>query len=290
MADADLVRLVEQFLDAGASAPRSLFRTRWQGLVQGSALSPLLCNLALHPLDLALRELGDATRQGVVALRYADDLLLLARDAALAGRGVGCVRNALGRLQQTLRKPQDRPAPADQGVDWLGVRLQSRARPWAGRTVFGYVVPDAKVVAMLGRLTEMTAPPSDKIDAGAFNLARWIVSINDQLRDWRQAYLFADNAHEVFRALDEHCLERVGGLLQSVTGVRRAVLYQYRARLPRGFWTWQVPGSRLSVLSSLAPHWPANLVRRPTWTRPPAPEAAPPPALAAAAAPNPAAE
>ena len=56
---------------------------------------------------------------------------------------------------------------------------------WAGgRLAFGYVVPDAKVGDMLARLTEMTAPPSDKIDAAAFNLGRWVVSVNTQLRDW----------------------------------------------------------------------------------------------------------
>ena len=46
---------------------------------------------------------------------------------------------------------------------------------------------------MLDRLVEMTAPPSDKIDAAAFNLGKWIVSVNTQLRDWWQAYRYADN-------------------------------------------------------------------------------------------------
>lgn len=35
----------------------------------------------------------------------------------------------------------------------------------------------------------------------------------------------------------------------------------YKTRLPLGFWTWQVNGVRMSVLSSLAPHCPANLTR-----------------------------
>lgn len=131
---------------------------------------------------------------------------------------------------------------------------------------FGYAVPDPKVADMLNRLSEMTVPPSERIDAGAFNLGRWIVSINEQLRDWRQAYLFADNAPEVFRALDDHCRERVALLMQSVTGLRRAALNgQYRVRLPRGFWTWEVPGARLVVLSSLAPHCAGNLIRKPAW-------------------------
>jgi hypothetical protein len=137
---------------------------------------------------------------------------------------------------------------------------------WSDCLSHGYVVPDAKVIDMLARLTEMTAPPSARVDGSAFNPARWIVSINEQLRDWRGAYLYADNAPEVFRALDDHARLRVGQLLQSITAVRGPqLLRQYRVKLPRGFWSWEVPGARLTVLSSLAPQAPANLTRRPPW-------------------------
>ncbi len=121
---------------------------------------------------------------------------------------------------------------------------------------------------MLERVVEMTLPPSARIDASAFNLGRWLVSINEQLRDWRQAYLYADNAAEVFAALDEHTRERVVQLLHAVTGKRfQNLRAEYRVRLPRGFWTWKVNGCALVVLSSLAPHAPENLTRRPPWLR-----------------------
>jgi hypothetical protein len=132
---------------------------------------------------------------------------------------------------------------------------------------------------MLERVAEMTTPPSARIDPSAFNLGRWIVSVNDQLRDWRQAYLYADNAPEVFAALDEHTRDRVGLLLQAVTGKRfHELRAEYRVRLPRGFWIWQVNGSRLVVLSPLAPRAPEQLTRKPAWLRvtPPPPAKAPP--------------
>jgi group II intron reverse transcriptase/maturase len=269
VADGDCLRLLEQVVQAGGTTARQWFWQRSQGLLQGSALSPLLCNLALHPLDEALREQARETQDGLGMLRYADDLLILGRDARLAERAATTCRRVLGRLQQQLRTPIAAPRPIQEGVGWLGVRLQPRIRPWSPRPQLGYVVPDDKVTAMLARLTEITTPPSDKIDPAAFNLARWIVSINDQMREWRQAYLFADNSPEVFRSLDEHALDRVGQLLRCVTGQRMGQLYEtYRARLPRGFSTWEVPGARLTVLSSLAPHSPSRLIRRPAWMRP----------------------
>src|SRR5262249_5495313 len=67
-----LLNLLDRVLRAGGTEAGWWWRRRWCGLVQGSALSPLLCNLALHPLDQALAELGRSTQKGVVALRYAD--------------------------------------------------------------------------------------------------------------------------------------------------------------------------------------------------------------------------
>lgn len=265
VADPDVLDLVGRAVAAGGGAVGRLWWQRRCGLVQGGPLSPLLSNLALHPLDETAARLGREARGGVLALRYADDLLVLGRDAGTAAAAVAALGAVLkGRWQKF--KPAPAPVPAVAGVEWLGVRLQPRRLARAGETSFGYAVPDAKVGSMAARLAEMTAPPSDKIDAAAFNLGRWVVSVNAQLRDWRQAYRFADNAPEVFRLLDAVAFDRVGELLKAVTGapwaeVRRAHL----VRLPRGFRSWEVPGARLSVLSALAPCVPDRLTRRPGW-------------------------
>lgn len=202
------------------------------------------------------------------ALRYADDLLILSRDARLGRKAVAAVVGRLKALRQQLRDPRAEPAPAEDGIHWLGVRLQPRLSPWTERIQCGYAIPDAKVKDMLARINEMTAPPSNRIERDAFNLGRWILSVNSQLRDWHQAYMFADNRFEVFAAVDDHCRHRIGGLIYSVQGVRGKDLYrQYRARLPRGFWTWQVDGCQLVILSALAPRCPHRLVRTPDWQR-----------------------
>jgi RNA-directed DNA polymerase len=281
LGDEALLGLLDAVLAAGGTRTGRLWWQRTCGLVQGSALSPLLCNLALHPLDLALRELAADTQDGLCLLRYADDLLLLARDERVGKRGTQAIRQVLKKLRQEVREDKVQEGPLAAGIDWLGVRLVPRKQHWPGQQPCGYVVPDSRVAAMLARLEEMTTPPSERIDGTAFNPARWVVSINDQLRDWRGAYQFADNAPEVFRTLDEKAQERVGGLLQSLLSLNRFELFrQHRVKLPRGFSTWEVPGARLTVLSALAPVSPTGLVRRPAWMRyrEPAPAAASRPA------------
>ena len=267
VADPDLLDLVGRAVAAGGTVAGRLWWQRTCGLVQGGPLSPLLCNLALHPLDEAAVRVARETQRGVIVFRYADDLLLLAREPALANMAVAALRTVLKARWQRF-KAEPAPVPASDGVEWLGVRLQPRRLSRPGETAFGYIVPDDKISSMTARLVEMTTPPSDKIDAAAFNLGRWIVSVNVQLRDWRQAYLYADNAPDVFRLLDAVAFDRVGELLKAVTGVSWPdVRRNHLVRLPRGFRSWEVPGARLSVLSSLAPHAPACFVRRPLWWR-----------------------
>jgi len=265
VADSDLKHLIATIVSSGGASVGRLWWQRICGIVQGGALSPLLCNLALHPLDLAAVKLRQETQSGVAMLRYADDLLIMGRDASLVTKTIATLRGVLQKQKQKF-KTESKPKPAASGVNWLGVCIQPRRLVHPGATEFGYSVPSEKIQSMIVRLIEMTQPPSDKIDAAAFNMAKWIVSVNNQLRDWRAAYLFAENAPELFRLLDDVARDRIGALLKSVSrdswhGIRR----NHLARLPRGFWTWEVPGARLSVLSSLAPHAPAFLTRRPRW-------------------------
>lgn len=264
--DTSFLNLTKQILAAEATHRREWFASRPVGLIQGSGLSPLLCNFALHPLDSEFAKVARGHHGQLRMFRYADDLLIVAATARLARIGLAQLRQSIARLRQRLNRNKTGILTATGGVPWLGVTIEPRRHSWSSQPNFGYVVPEAKVLKMMDRINEMTIPPSTRIDPAAFDLGRWIVSINSQLRDWRQAYLFADNAPLVFRALDDHTQQRVGELLASITGRRQRSLYQeYKIRLPRGFKTWQVQGCRLTVLSSLAPHRPDRLIRRPPW-------------------------
>lgn len=268
IADQPLLSLLDQIIETSGTWQGTLWWKRRCGIVQGGALSPLLCNLALHELDVAAQHLQRRTHGGILLLRYADDLLLLARTPALGRQALHEFRRVLGQLHLRWKtKPRLQRALA--GIDWLGVTLVPRKFSRPGSIEFGYEIPAAKLQNMIDRLIAMTQPPNDRIDAATFNLGRWIVSLNQQLRDWRQAYLFADNAFAAFRLLDDLAHRRVEDLLYALTGLsRRELRKQHLVRLPRGFVTWEYDGVRLTVLSSLAPHTPDRLIRKPRWWSP----------------------
>ncbi|MCR4414898.1 MAG: hypothetical protein NUV77_20970 [Thermoguttaceae bacterium] len=153
-------------------------------------------------------------------------------------------------------------------IAWLGVEIRPREASCNNVTTFGYVVPRPKLQQMLDTLTQLTEPPEGRLDVRVYHLAGWLACLNEQLQAWRHAYEFADNAPEVFRAVDDHAHRRVQRLLARVTRKTYSQLNRlYRQRLPRGFFTWQVDGVQLVVLSARAPRAPQVRVRQPPWAQ-----------------------
>ena len=268
VADRELLQLIGRLCDTGGETIKTWWTTRRTGIVQGSGLSPLLCNLFLNRLDESVAAWTRTSGRAVRLLRYADDLLLLAENAGTARAAGRVVRDAARDLKLTLRESKTELRPVREGFRWLGVCVRPRAGTWSGHVEYGYDIPDDKAASMLAALDEMTRPPCDRIAADAMRLSRWLVSINDQLRQWREAYVFADNAPRVFAALDEQARDCVRRLLRHVTKLRgRALEAAHRIRLPRGFWTWEAEDVRLVNLSSLAPRAPFGLIRQPHWSQ-----------------------
>jgi group II intron reverse transcriptase/maturase len=270
IADSHVLSLLRTLFEPCGTPVRSWWTSRTCGVIQGSSLSPLLCNLYLHDLDLDLQKLSDDTHGGVRWFRYADDLLLIARSASLIESAYKLTRRTLAAGHQKLSRHKLRRGLVTAGIDWLGMTIRPVPEPWRAGMRFTPHIPPDKVRRMLERLAEMTTPPSSYIDPSAFDLGRWIVSLNEQLRDWRSTCLFADNAPLVFRSLDEFTYEHVAELVHAVTGKnRRQIISEFHVFLPRGFRTWQINGVRLVVLSSLAPQAPSHLIRRAPWHRKP---------------------
>lgn len=87
--------LVARWLAAGVwNAPLTGTRA---GTSQGGVISPLLCNVYLHPFDCAFQ------KRDVWLVRYADDFVLLARDEAVIRRAADRAAVELRALEQIGR-------------------------------------------------------------------------------------------------------------------------------------------------------------------------------------------
>jgi RNA-directed DNA polymerase len=103
VADGQVLNLVEAFLTQGVMEGLSQW-TPVSGSPQGAVISPLLSNIYLNPLDHLMEQ------QGIEMVRYADDFVILCRNAAEAERALELVRQWTAQAGLTLHPEKTRVA------------------------------------------------------------------------------------------------------------------------------------------------------------------------------------
>jgi len=116
-------------------------RTPVRGTPQGGVLSPLLANIALHPLD----RYWEAQHPETKLIRYADDFVVLTRGRPAAAYRLN-LENMTGRLKLRLSPEKTRIVEAEAGFDFLGVHFVRKPTRRTGTGAFCYAFPTAKAM------------------------------------------------------------------------------------------------------------------------------------------------
>jgi CRISPR-associated protein Cas1 len=109
--DEGIMRLMDKWL--------ATFGWRGKGLAQGAPISPLLANLYLHPIDRLI------TAAGYPVVRYADDLVVMARSAEEAQRALRLVASHLRARKLSLNPARTRIIAPGQSFTFLGREISS---------------------------------------------------------------------------------------------------------------------------------------------------------------------
>ena len=189
--DKRVLALVKAFLKAGILSRATGLRETHTGTPQGGILSPLLSNIALSVLDDHFVGEWDGwsrwqrerrRREGLGVwrfVRYADDFVILVR---------GDRRHAEALREQTaailapmgLRLSQAKTliTHIDEGLDFLGWRIQRRRRPGDSRR-FVYTYPSKKALAsIVGKVKKICRHDPN------LELAPVLHQLNRALRGW----------------------------------------------------------------------------------------------------------
>jgi group II intron reverse transcriptase/maturase len=105
-------RLIEQWLHVGRRKPEKAV-----GIPLGAVISPLLCNVYLHRLDLGL------TERGYSPVRYADDFCVFCVDRDEAEAAWQDTERILAGLKLRLEPHKTAITHFDKGFDYLGVHF-----------------------------------------------------------------------------------------------------------------------------------------------------------------------
>lgn len=87
---------------------------REAGTSQGGVISPLLCNVYLHPFDEAMQQ------RGRTLVRYADDFVILAHDEKTVRRALAAATAELERLGLAIHPQKTRLTSFDEGFQFVG--------------------------------------------------------------------------------------------------------------------------------------------------------------------------
>jgi len=201
--DRRMIKLLRGWLRAGVFEGGIVSRVE-AGSPQGSPISPLLANVALHVLDEAWRRDGQRLGQLV---RYCDDFVVLCPTRERADQAQHLAARALGPLGLQLHPDKTRIAclrNGEQGFDFLGFHhrmVESRRR--RGRYWMNKWPSPRAMASIRTRIRDLTAPRRVGLP-----LKVVVEDLNPVLRGWG-AYFRQGNSSLKFGAIDSYVHERV---------------------------------------------------------------------------------
>lgn len=220
--DKRILSLVGAFLRAGLLSEEGLSRETITGTPQGGILSPLLANIALSVLDEHFAAKWEALgpdwtrakhrRQGGAVhrlVRYADDFVVMvagSRDDAEALWAE--VSSVLAPIGLRLSESKTGICHIDEGFDFLGWRIQRRARRGRGGARAVYTYPAKKaLLALLDKVRRLTRRARHR------TLADLLRRLNPVLRGWC-AYFRHGVSSRTFGYVDHFAFWRVVGWIR----------------------------------------------------------------------------
>jgi RNA-directed DNA polymerase len=195
--DKRVLRLIRRFLAAGIMHEHGSLTATPSGTPQGSALSPLLANIALSVLDRHFEAAWPRRRherardraQGRPSyrmIRYADDFVVLVRGTEAQAHAIKEQTAAFMRehMQLTL-SPEKTRVTHDDGFDLLGFRIVRR--PWKKSKRVAYSFPSQRALReIMHRIKTLTNRSTLNL-----SLDQLIHALNPVLRGWANHYRHA---------------------------------------------------------------------------------------------------
>ena len=192
IADGRVLDLIEAYLHQGILEEMKLW-TPEQGTPQGAVISPLLANVYLHPVDMAMRG------SGFVLVRYADDMVVLCRNREEA-------EAALVKLGELVQRRGLQLHPVKTRIAHL---MES-----PGFQFLGYV--------FYGKYRDPRASSKDKLHAtirsktkrsNGHSLAEIIRSLNASLRGWYNYFKYCSGSSSAWKEIDARARFRIRAIL-----------------------------------------------------------------------------
>jgi RNA-directed DNA polymerase len=188
--DVRVLRLIRAWLKAGVMEEGKVTHPV-RGSPQGGVISPLLSNIVLHEVDRQWCRGDGAMIHGVVLVRYADDMVRLARTESEATQAWERLQSQFAALRLVVNQEKSRLTTVAEGFAFLGFEFRKPPRRLL------YMWPRAKACQHIrDRVREVARsfPSSASIDEVIWQL-------NPILTGWC-TYFRVGNSNRIFHQID----------------------------------------------------------------------------------------
>jgi group II intron reverse transcriptase/maturase len=210
--DRQMLKLLRCWLRAGIFEG-GVITESGSGTPQGSPISPLLANIALHRLDQAWQ--GDACAAGSL-VRYADDFVVVCRTAAQAKEAEQRARTILSEAGLQLSSEKTRIVEltrSKEGFDFLGFHLRKvESWKWRGKWYLQRWPSVRAMKSIRAKIRQLT----DRRYAG-IQLQIVVERLNRVLRGWCNYFRHGNSARK-FSQIDSYVHERLAILASTKHG------------------------------------------------------------------------
>jgi RNA-directed DNA polymerase len=194
IADGRVLELIEAYLHQGIFEEMKLWMPE-KGTPQGAVISPLLANVYLHPVDLAMKQAGFRS------VRYADDMVVLCRTREEAEAALVKLRELIEERGLQLHPDKTRLAHLMEkpGFQFLGYVFYDRYRNPRPSS-------QDKLKASIRAKTKRS---------NGYSLTELITSLNATLRGWYNYFKFCSASSRAWREIDQWVRYRLRAILDS---------------------------------------------------------------------------
>ncbi|HEV2070739.1 MAG TPA: group II intron reverse transcriptase/maturase, partial [Acidimicrobiales bacterium] len=224
--DRQMLKLLRSWLRAGVFEGGVVSDVE-TGTPQGSPISPLLANIALHLLD---EEWARTGRRLGTLVRYADDHVVLCptrERAELARLKVTAILDRLGLRLHPEKTRIIHLARGAEGFDFLGFHHRMRESPkWRGRWYLQAWPSSRAMTSIRAKVRARTTPGHASLP-----LEVVVERLNPVLRGWG-AYFRFGNSSRKFAAVDCYVNQRLAQLASTKHGLRG---WNWRTRFTHGW-------------------------------------------------------
>jgi len=174
-------KAIQQCLRSGIIDNGKKHRTN-KGIVQGSPVSPLLANIALHGLQQVLGTDGSA-------IVYADDFIIMTRTRDAMRRIIPKLARFMRQRGLTLKREKTRITSKRQGFNFLGFKIEQPRKKL-------YIKPQKERIKRFLDHIRLEIWANKQMEQRKF-----IAKLNPIIRGWAMYYRFSD-AYETFSKVD----------------------------------------------------------------------------------------